>query len=1028
MTKKRTVTAAALCIAAVVATCAAIAVLNKNNDEKAGNEMEQAKNTENETSRRATENIENIGKKTVAVIVPPEKPEYYEALLEAVKNETGAILREIAWADVSGQLNDAGNDAVIWPEAEFIPAGGRAAVDTYLKNGGKLLTLGGPPFTRVLHRSGEQWLEAAKLMENDADKNALFAFGTASDGKNWNRATDTPKNKQTVETGDFGLPGGDNCLHVQMERVAGWDVISKNVKIPEGADTLCLYVKGGARTSAVSIELDEKDGSRWYSVFPVTEDWQYIVLRADEFKYWHDSPAAGRGGAGDRLDMSRVTRFAIGIGFSGINPGENEYWFGGVSVTEGGISAEETLIIEGVSPEWKFYPVRNGEKAVAFINQVFVSDRNYTLPKSEDSVFSPSPRPQGTGYKRGKDKRFVPLIEIYDEKNLRSGFLAWMFVNSGAVNTAYAYAGSITAGFGTSDPAFYNGGGAAAVAETLKAMLGGVLFAEAGSTEYIYIDAETKSLPLGAFIRGEDTGAETLMLEFELYKEGEIIYKSEYDISKSKAANAKNGVKIYNQGDDYDLSSGKPDKITATLTKNGETADRISHGIVFWSPKPESERRYIRMENNEFVRDKKTQRLYGVNYMPSSGIGVNPESWEYFEQYVSKAAYDPDVFYKDLLRVKEVGFNAVSLFVYHQTVLETKNMLHLIDMCDKLGLIVDLSIRPHADPFDLQESEVAEMIKLLHIAELDNIVAYDIAWERYFGTYEGSYGNPKGRKAYDGQWREWIDKNYGSLSAAEATWGFETVKTDGKAVSPTDDMLRREGAHTEMAAAYRRFADELVAQKHKYVKDLITEYDPNHLVSARTGAQGGLPLADPGDMGYDYKALAEALDFMSPESYVINADLNTADQGIFTNVYSRYCKPGAPVVWKEFGSHIWTGSNFYDTAKAQEIQAEYYAKIYDMAIAGHTGGMFCWWWPGGYRTNENSDYGVINPDGSDRLVTGVIRAYREAFLNQPALKEPDAFFKIDRDKYATGIFGVYGAVKEEFLAAVKSGKTVAFID
>lgn len=1024
---KRTVTAAALCIAAAVMTCLLIfAVLNKNNnknnDKEKEKEMEQVNNTETETK-------ENTGEKTVAVIAPPQKPEYYGALLEAVKNETGAAVREIAWADLGEQLNDGKNDAVIWPEAEFIPAGGGSAVDKYLKNGGKLLTLGGPPFTRVMHQSGEKWLDISELTENNASKNALFDFDKASGGKNWNRATDTPQNKQTVELGDFGLPGGENCLHVKMERVSGWDVISKNVKIPGGANTLCLYVKGGAKTGAVSVELNEKDGSRWYSVFPVTENWQYIIIRADEFKYWHDSPTANkRGGAGDKLDMGKVTRFAIGIGFSGINPGENEYWFGGVSVMESGIAAEETLVIEGLSPEWKFYPVTNGAEAAAFENQIFVSDRNYTLPNSKNSLFSPSPRPQGTGYKRGKDKRFVPLIEIRDEKNLRSGFLAWMFVNSGARNTGYAYAGSITAGFGASDPAFYDKSGVAAVAETVKTMLGGVLFVEAGSTEYIYIDAETKSLPLGAFIRSEDTVTETdsLTLCLELYKEGGMIYRSEYDISKLTAENSKNGVKIYNQGDSYDLSSGKPDKITATLIKNGETADRISHGIVFWSPKPESERRYIRIEDNEFVRDEKPQRLYGVNYMPSSGIGVNPENWEYFEQYVSKAAYDPDVFYNDLLRVREVGFNAVSLFVYHQTVMETKNMLHLIDMCDRLGLIVDLSIRPHADPFDLRESEVAEMIKLLHIAELDNIVAYDIAWERYFGTYEGSYGNPKGRKAYDGEWREWIDRNYGSLSAAESNWGFEAVKIGGKAVSPTDDMLRREGSHTKMASAYRRFADELVEQKHKRVKELIAEYDPHHLVSARTGAQGGLPLADPGDMGYDYKALAGALDFMSPESYVINADLNTADQGIFTNVYSRHCKPGAPVVWKEFGNHIWTGSNFYDTSKTQQIQAEYYAKIYDMAIAGHTGGMFCWWWPGGYRTNENSDYGVINPDGSDRLVTGVIRAYREPFLNQPALKEPDVFFEIDRDMYATGIFGVYEAIKEEFLAAVKSGKTVAF--
>jgi hypothetical protein len=304
---------------------------------------------------------------------------------------------------------------------------------------------------------------------------------------------------------------------------------------------------------------------------------------------------------------------------------------------------------------------------------------------------------------------------------------------------------------------------------------------------------------------------------------------------------------------------------------------------------------------------------------------------------------------------------------------------------------------------------------------LDNIVAYDIAWERYFGTYEGSYGNPKGRKEYDGEWRDWVKNNYGSIENAETKW-------EHKFVNPTDDMLRTDGKHSKMVAAYRRFVDDLVSQKHNYVKDLIMQYDPYHLVSARTGSQGGVPLADPGDMGYDYQALANGLDFMSPENYLMNSDFNSTDQGIFTNAYSRYCKPGSPVMWKEFGYHIWSGSNFNNTTKAQEVQADFFTRLYDMAIAGHTGAMYCWWWPGGYRTNENSDYGIINPDGSDRLVTKVIRAYREPFLNQPEFGKPDTFFEVDREMSATGIKGMYENIKDDFLSAVKAGKTVAFKD
>ena len=1022
MIKNRYILPAALCAAiAIISVAAILIVLNKSDNEKNKEEKAIMVQTENENINLNS----NYEGQPVGIVTPPEKPAYYDALVEALRDEFGAAVQEIAWADMSGYLAAAQNSTVILPEAASIPSGASEAIDKYLKNGGKLLTLGGPPLSQVLHQSGDKWLAFVELAKQTGGRYMLFDFERESDGKRWDRNTDKPKNGQSVEMGDFDSPAGGDCLHVVLDSVSGWDTIAKNIKIPEGNNAICLYAKGGPNTGSLSIELIERDSSRWYAVFPVTQDWRHIVLTDADFAYWHDNASVGRGGSGDKVNFAQVGRFAIGCAFSGITPGENEYWFDEVSVIESDFAAEQNLAIDGLSPEWKFYPVTNGAKAIAFDNQIFVAEREYILPENSQKypLFSPSPRPQATGYKRQKEKRFVPLIEIYDEKNLRSGFLAWMFVNSGAGKTGYAYDFSIIAGFGTSDPAFYNADGIAAVTDVAKAMLEEAMFVEAGATEYIYVKSETKTLPFGAYVRGKT--AEGLSLEIELDKDGAQIYKNEYGISEITGIKSKNELKIFGREANYDLSSGEPDTITAILKKNGRIIDKISHEIVFWSPKPESERKYITAKDNEFLRDGKPLRLYGVNYMPSSGIAVNAENGAYFEYYVSSQSYDPDVFCKDLLRVKEVGFNSVSVFVYHHTAMETKNMLHLIDMCDKLGLVVDLSIRPHADPFNLNEMEVVEIIGALHVAELDNVVAYDIAWERYFGTYEGSYGNPHGRKAYDENWRVWIADNYGSLENAEAEWGCKAPAISGKTVGPSDDMLRGDGAHTKMVAAYRRFVDELVSAKHCYVKDLIMGCDPNHLVSARTGAQGGLPLADPGDMGYDYLALAEALDFMSPESYVINSDFNTADQGIFTNAYSRYCKPGAPVMWKEFGQHIWNGSNFNDTTKAQEIQADYYRRLYEMMISGHTGAAYCWFWAGGYRANENSDYGITNPDGSDRLVTKIIRDYREPFMNQPEFGEPDIFFEIDRDMSATGILGIYESIKDDFFSAVKQGKTVA---
>jgi hypothetical protein len=443
---------------------------------------------------------------------------------------------------------------------------------------------------------------------------------------------------------------------------------------------------------------------------------------------------------------------------------------------------------------------------------------------------------------------------------------------------------------------------------------------------------------------------------------------------------------------------------------------------------PAADRKYVSVSDNEFMLDGKPLRLFGVNYMPSSGVSVNPEHHKSFLQYICRAAYDPDNFYKDFLRVKEVGFNAVSLFIYYEDAVNSNNMIDLIRMCGELGIYADLSIRPHADPFDFDDREVIEMIQHLRLAELTDLVAYGIAWERTLGNYEPSYGNAAGRKSYDSLWERWITGSYGSVENAETEWGCRVPRTsEGAVTSPGDSLFNNDGEFTKLMSAYRLFVDSLVSQRHSHACDLIRKYDPNHLISARTIRTSGVPMWTPGfDTGYDFGSLAAAFDFFSPECYGMSTE--TAEQGIFTNIYARYNRPGTAVVWKEFGQSIWNGSNFGDNTEKKQSQADYYTAIYNMAISGHSGGIYSWYWPGGYRIGENSDYGVINPDGSDRPVTRVIREYSGKFIGQPVLGKPDTILSIDRLKSATGTSMIYAALGKEILAAVNAGSVVAFTD
>jgi hypothetical protein len=90
--------------------------------------------------------------------------------------------------------------------------------------------------------------------------------------------------------------------------------------------------------------------------------------------------------------------------------------------------------------------------------------------------------------------------------------------------------------------------------------------------------------------------------------------------------------------------------------------------------------------------------------------------------------------------------------------------------------------------------------------------------------------------------------------------------------------------------------------------------------------------------------------------------------------------------------------------------------------------MFAWYSISGYRLGEDSDYGIFNPDGSDRgEITALLREYAPKFINQGERKDT-VYITVDRDDYVGGLFGMFDDVKDELAAAYKAGKSATFID
>jgi hypothetical protein len=106
----------------------------------------------------------------------------------------------------------------------------------------------------------------------------------------------------------------------------------------------------------------------------------------------------------------------------------------------------------------------------------------------------------------------------------------------------------------------------------------------------------------------------------------------------------------------------------------------------------------------------------------------------------------------------------------------------------------------------------------------------------------------------------------------------------------------------------------------------------------------------------------------------------------------------------------------------------YYEYALEYMLASYSSGVYAWKFASGFRIGENSDYGILNPDGSDREITKLLREYAPKFINQGARPKADAVIEIERDNQLGGMFGIYEAAKEKAREYYDQGLYFDFVD
>lgn len=970
--------------------------------------------------------------KHCAVITAFKPPLYVEGICQKLNNK-GFTTKIYNWDSIDDNcLFDVSvTPLIIIADALNCPAYMPNMIKYYLSVGGKVVTLGGPPFKNEFYSINNNEVSyhqlAHRFCEGEFEKSIILKFDSASDLRGFEKNTANPDSKKHEGTATLSIVTDEVTFEKYMQYYTNDFSINesfqKSISITKGHNVIGFYAKAYENTKSITISLIEKNGNIFKCQITPGTSFNYFMLSKKDFVY-----GGNENGTRDKshymsVDFQNVVKIQFGHALSHAYSVAGEHCFCINELSSGRISVlnDEFISIDGLCPEYRFYPVNNAANIKTYKNQSIVSEKSFPIP---NDLFSLSPRAQGSGINKARRFRFIPLIEAYDENDIRCGFLSYMMLNYSYGELRSNEDGSSILVFTTNSDDFYINGGEDAVVEGINYMLSPVLLLEGGADEYIHFD-DCESAEFGAVLLvkpDEDVSGYNVKIQIN-------------NISNIYSLSELTTIKTEHGYDFKRITYSQPPldcDINVSLLHNGEVCDMLFSSLSLYhenSTENDEPKQFAHVEKgtNEVYIGDNPVRFFGLNYMPSCNTGMDTR--EEFEHYVSAYAYDPDIIETDLKRIKDIGFNSLSIFMHYSQSINSNNILHLISLCKKYGLYVNLSLRPHADPFNFNESEVKEMIKKYRFDKNDTIVGYDIAWERYVGAYEKCYGNTNGRKSFDEGFRKFIINRYQSYENAESILSCKLPRNKkGEVIGLSDDMLRNNGEHNALVAVYRCYIDSAVAYAHIKACDFIKSIDANHMITARTGDASTIPLVDPGIYGYDYKALSLSLDSMSPESYALTDDNKSLRQGVFTNIYSRYANKDNVVQWMEFGKSIWNGSNFIVKSKSLEFQANYYRDFIEMLLAGHTSGLYAWWYAGGYRIGENSDFGIVEPDGSDRPVTKVLREYSKKFLYANRLPLPSYQIKIDRDLYCDGLKSMYKSIENELFQALAKGETVEFID
>ena len=893
-------------------------------------------------------------------------------------------------------------EALILGDARFFPADAIPTLQAFLEPSGgatpgHLVAVGGPFLSEPQYAVAGGWGDRTRVMAAALGKAQPLRLPPPA---SWQPAGNTPGS-------DVALQESGGVWSFQIPDLNGWGNTNVAATFASGATLMAFEARGVGATRCIIVEWDERDGSRWIADVRLTGTWQPVVLSPSDFVFWPDPPVAGRGGPGDALHPANAVKLSIGVDTAhcGAVSGAQAWSLRQVGTLSA--AAAPNLATPAVPRLTGLSPVPAGDADEAYVipgqvrlelesGQRFVTGLPAIAPLS--GAVSPVYRRRGLGMAAGAPPpyRFVPVVTARAESGVLRGAPGAILLHGGdgAAGAAWILLGLPPTML--RDAADY---AAQYVTQSLVAVLGKAVLL-AGGTPAI-------ATPVGA---GLALGATVLLpsgaapsVRFRLGGRTVATVPTGANVTSLYGATVRTPLGPGLSAAQLSSETASPagpgtPTVTVELLEGDRVADALSYPLRVYGATPTRRQAPVTASGGRFLAGAAPFLPVGINYWPRSTSGLDPTA--YGDGWLAPGLYDPAVVEADLAAMEALGFNLVSGIQYGSTD-QAPALRDFLARCDLHGIRANVFLAG-GNPLAPDPPTLTALVRAAGLSEDPAVFAYDLAWEPHVGTFASRAAQ------LAAPWARWVNDQYGAMSRAQAAWGYV-----GDPAGPSDQELTRSGPWAPMVAAYRRFLDDLVTAGYGQVWRALRAMGDNHLLGARTGYGGTGQMSAVPQMPLDLQSGMLYLDFASPEGYGLGPAYQQTLPGGLTTAYGRAVGAGKPVFWAEWGLSIWG-----DPSGEQDTQGELYRSMWRMVAASGADGGAGWWFPGGFRVDERSDYGVFNPDGTPRPSATATSAASRTLA--PA-RAPDTWIAVDRDRYVQGYAGILAHWGARYAALVAAG-------